>query len=101
MKFENGEYKIDYRKIVEFAPQIIKQRGGILADYLRKGHNLLDLIPCGELQIYKDKRFKINIISCYYLSKDEVFYNCREEGCGITEQMLEKILVKENNLEIE
>ena|SRR5574344_733267 len=101
MKFENGEYIIDYRKIIEFAPQIIKQHGGILYFFLKNGNDPIDLIPSGEAQIYKDKLSKINIVNCYCPNENEVFYNCREEGCGITEQMLEKILVKENNLEIE
>ena len=44
MKFENGEYIIDYRKIIEFAPQIIKQHGGILYFFLKK-KGVFTLVP--------------------------------------------------------
>lgn len=106
--YKYGEYIIDYRKILEFAPQIINRRGNkvyTLNDLMlckkTKKEYLLRLLPFGESNIYNKELSKIHICRKDVLSNGEIFYFCNEASCGIGESMLEKILVKENNLEIE
>ena len=70
-------------------------------NFLTKKEYLLRLLPFGESNIYNKELSKIHICRKDVLSNGEIFYFCNEASCGIGESMLEKILVKENNLEIE